>query len=222
MGKHRSEETELAVVDMILSGNTAKETAAAFGYKSVTSVYVICKKHGYNLSQKSKDKHREIISMRKAGYSYTEIADILGTDHGTIHYACKGIVVLERKEQRICRRCGAEFFCHPNSKQRFCTVRCSEAAYHEAHDIDRRQRKKKAVVDRDINLASVFERDNGVCYICGNPCDFNDYIIKNGKRCACGNYPSIDHVIPLAKGGLHAWENVRLAHIGCNSRKGIR
>ena len=34
------------------------------------------------------------------------------------------------------------------------------------------------------------------------------------------NYPTIDHVMPLAKGGMHSWDNVRLAHHGCNSAKG--
>ena len=33
-------------------------------------------------------------------------------------------------------------------------------------------------------------------------------------------YPSIDHVIPLSKGGTHSWDNVKLAHFSCNSAKG--
>lgn len=221
MGKHHNTEKELAVVDMILAGNTVKKTADAFGYKSLTSVYSICKKYGNALSDKSKEKHREIISLRKAGFSFTEIEKLLGVDQATICYACKNIVAPERKEQRSCERCGKAFECHPNSKQRFCTVKCSEAAYHEKHDVDRRIRKKLATIDHDITLTSVFNKDKGICYICGKPCDLNDYIVKDGRKRTLGNYPSIDHVVPLAKGGLHVWSNVRLAHIGCNSRKGI-
>jgi 5-methylcytosine-specific restriction endonuclease McrA len=33
---------------------------------------------------------------------------------------------------------------------------------------------------------------------------------------------SFDHVIPLAKGGPHSMDNVKLSHFGCNSRKGAR
>ena len=33
-------------------------------------------------------------------------------------------------------------------------------------------------------------------------------------------YPSIDHVKPISKGGLHEWGNVQLAHFSCNSKKG--
>ena len=33
------------------------------------------------------------------------------------------------------------------------------------------------------------------------------------------NYPSIDHIIPVSRGGLHSWDNVRLAHFLCNAVK---
>ena len=45
---------------------------------------------------------------------------------------------------------------------------------------------------------------------------------KFGVTIVGKQYPSIDHVIPLAKGGLHAWSNVKLAHKGCNEQKGDR
>jgi 5-methylcytosine-specific restriction endonuclease McrA len=32
-------------------------------------------------------------------------------------------------------------------------------------------------------------------------------------------YGSIDHVLPVSKGGTHTWNNVRLAHRGCNMAK---
>ena len=54
----------------------------------------------------------------------------------------------------------------------------------------------------------------------GNRGAQNFYI---NNRFICGNnYPTIDHVIPLAKGGMHSWDNVRLAHHNCNSIKGDR
>lgn len=36
----------------------------------------------------------------------------------------------------------------------------------------------------------------------------------------CGpKYPSIDHIIPISKGGAHTWENVQVAHFECNPNK---
>lgn len=40
--------------------------------------------------------------------------------------------------------------------------------------------KKECVVDKDISLQSLYKRDNGVCYICGRLCDWNDYIVRDG------------------------------------------
>jgi 5-methylcytosine-specific restriction endonuclease McrA len=34
--------------------------------------------------------------------------------------------------------------------------------------------------------------------------------------------PTVDHIIPLARGGSHTWDNVQLAHHLCNSLKGDR
>ena len=44
-----------------------------------------------------------------------------------------------------------------------------------------------------------------------------DGLIENGhiKRL----YPTIDHIIPLSKGGTHTWNNVQLAHMCCNAGK---
>lgn len=33
---------------------------------------------------------------------------------------------------------------------------------------------------------------------------------------------SLDHVIPLAAGGPHTPENLQLAHLRCNAKKGAR
>lgn len=75
------------------------------------------------------------------------------------------------------------------------------------------------MVDKDITLQGLFKRDQGVCHICGLRCLWDDYITRDGVV-ICGEwYPSIDHVIPLAKGGYHSWENVKLAHRRCNTIK---
>lgn len=74
---------------------------------------------------------------------------------------------------------------------------------------------KTSEYDEGITLKKVRAKYHDVCQICGLMVD--DTAIVNGhiKRL----YPTIDHIIPLSKGGTHTWENVRLAHMSCNAGK---
>ena len=74
----------------------------------------------------------------------------------------------------------------------------------------------------NIKLIKVIQRDDNTCYICGGKCDAFDCWYKNGKVVVGDAYPSIDHVVPLVKGGTHTWDNVRLAHKKCNTLKAGR
>ena len=78
-----------------------------------------------------------------------------------------------------------------------------------------RAKKKGVPYERGITLRKLIERDGLQCAICGLVCAYE------------GNpqaplYPSIDHIIPMAKGGGHTWDNVQVAHRQCNSYKGAR
>ena len=42
---------------------------------------------------------------------------------------------------------------------------------------------------------------------------------EEGYFIAGNSYPSIDHIIPVSRGGTHTWDNVQLAHRYCNSIK---
>lgn len=68
-------------------------------------------------------------------------------------------------------------------------------------------------------LPEVYERNKGVCHICGDLCDWNDKIEKDGVTVYGDLYPSRDHVQPKSKGGVNSWDNIKLAHRICNSRK---
>jgi len=113
----------------------------------------------------------------------------------------------------ICAVCG-EMFTTLNPVQKTCSKECGKR-----YNYARKQRRvpKDKLIDKDITLEALYRRDSGVCYLCGGMCDWND---RDAEHNRCGaTYPSIDHVIPLAKGGTHAWDNVRLAHLGCNIAK---
>jgi hypothetical protein len=86
-------------------------------------------------------------------------------------------------------------------------------------DNDRRRAKKYGVeYDSSITLKKLVARDGLRCAICGGMCDWSD--TKWGY--SGPTYPSKDHIIPMAKGGPHIWENMQVAHVMCNSEKGDR
>ena len=117
----------------------------------------------------------------------------------------------------FCKSCGL-IMCG-RSRANWCDD-CRRKHENKNKDISRRIKIKNACVDSDIDLDSLLRRDGYVCHICGGLCDKNDFIMKNGAKVTGNNYPSIDHVVPLAKGGLHSWNNVKVAHRICNSLKG--
>jgi len=56
----------------------------------------------------------------------------------------------------------------------------------------------------------VRERDGDNCWRCGHP------MVFDGPRPNEGRAATVEHVVPLAKGGTWAIENLRLCHVGCN------
>ena len=111
----------------------------------------------------------------------------------------------------VCIVCGKEYETY-NPAQKTCSKECGKKL---AHAHKHKRIPKSQLVDKDITLEALYRRDSGVCYLCGKKCDWND---KTDKSVGPA-YPSIDHMIPIAKGGLHAWTNVKLAHFECNWKK---
>lgn len=126
---------------------------------------------------------------------------------------------------KTCKECGSTFH-SVSTTALYCSDRCRR----------RRQNRRKSSFTSDnfrhyyhvkygdeyrkhydpsITLKKLYERDGGICQICGEPCDWDD--MEWG--CHGPTYPSLDHIIPRSKGGDHKWENVQLAHCICNSRK---
>lgn len=77
-----------------------------------------------------------------------------------------------------------------------------------------RARKRRALVER-FSEREIYERDRWRCQICS---EFIDSQLEHPNPFS----PSIDHRIPLARGGDHSRANCQAAHLICNVRKGVR
>jgi 5-methylcytosine-specific restriction endonuclease McrA len=64
-----------------------------------------------------------------------------------------------------------------------------------------------------INVRKVYVRDAWICGICGE-------LIDKDARFPLPMSPSVDHIVPLTKGGAHLYANVQAAHLRCNIAKG--
>jgi len=118
----------------------------------------------------------------------------------------------------ICERCGKKYFGRPNRK--YCSAECASRQSDSNKSHLRRLRINNNYHD-NISTILLAKRDKDVCWICKKKVDWQDFTInENGYRVTGKNYPSQDHVVPLAKGGTHTWDNVRLAHFKCNTEKG--
>jgi 5-methylcytosine-specific restriction endonuclease McrA len=68
----------------------------------------------------------------------------------------------------------------------------------------RRVRLRAALVEK-VDALLVWERDAGLCGICGEAADPTDW--------------HLDHIVPVSRGGEHSYANVQVTHPFCNRRK---
>lgn len=80
----------------------------------------------------------------------------------------------------------------------------------------KRVRRERALLSGEVvRLVDVAERDGHRCQLCGRA-------VRPSLAHPHPMSASLDHVVPLSKGGEHTMANVQLAHLDCNMRKGNR
>ena len=143
------------------------------------------------------------------------------------------ITLKESQEPKICACCGEQFFsqyavalyCSDKCKKKAKRLRykernpekaveCRKKYTQDKHYIQR-ARKYGCAYEYGITRAKVAKRDNNVCQICGKVCNPLDKTWGDFGP----DYPTLDHIIPLSKGGPHLWGNVQCACGECNSSK---
>ena len=115
------------------------------------------------------------------------------------------IKVVERMlpNGKECHNCGAEL---TGKQAKFCGEPCNNQ--HKK----RRRRARKAGARGKIKEIRIFERDKWQCWICGRK-------TRRTNNQTDPKQATIDHVIPLSKGGQHTAENVACACRSCNVKK---
>ena len=140
--------------------------------------------------QRAKEKERQRIIEREVSQFFKPI---------------KKYKQIKAKE---CPICGCFFY----EGKIHCSEDCSAEARKHYDNTKKRRRYIKSWTpeSKTISLRKLYERDDGVCWLCGERCNYDAGTNDN-------DYPSIDHVVPIAMGGKDEWKNIRLAHRYCNS-----
>lgn len=86
----------------------------------------------------------------------------------------------------------------------------------KAHTIMRRDIARSGQPGEEINVREVADAFGWICQLCGEPIDPE---IKHRQWDAEPMGLSLDHIVPLSRGGLHVRTNVQPAHHLCNVRK---
>lgn len=115
---------------------------------------------------------------------------------------------------------GERFYCDCGADMRRGSMRCPTCAYairlRRAKDGQHRRRAAiNGATHEPIDSLKVYERDEWQCGLCQQPVD-RDTAWPDVMSA------SLDHVVPLAIGGTHTYDNVQLAHLTCNTSKGHR
>lgn len=100
-----------------------------------------------------------------------------------------------------CAWCGAEFTVQGQPAARYCSRKCRARSHGKGFHITRRAR------------LAIYARDGATCQLCLEPVDLT---LSPGDIWSA----TLDHIVPQSKGGTHEPENLRLAHLWCNSVRG--
>jgi 5-methylcytosine-specific restriction endonuclease McrA len=111
---------------------------------------------------------------------------------------------------------------HNKTPERVAYMAAYRPAYYESNReayvenaAARRSRERAAFVDKGITVRALRKRH-------GDQCVFCDVTMLFGKAVPTKHHPqlaTLEHMIPLTRGGKHSWDNARLSCYACNTRK---
>ncbi len=121
--------------------------------------------------------------------------------------------LLKKSAQWECIECGNPFQpeCFRPDLVKYCRIKCKKVRENRIRNQKKRLPSKKNYVE-DINPRVLFEKDKGICQLCG--LKINQNVEWPDPRSA-----TIDHIIPVSEGGKNSYENAQLTCLKCNNDK---
>lgn len=167
----------------------------------------------YSPSKGQTDDLRECKRCKK------EYKPKLRTESFFCSRACKDLyrkeedkrVRVASKPERVCVGCENIIPKTARADKKWCSEECSLKARSHTMNIQRRIRTSEDV--QEFKRSEIYERDGWICQLCKKA--VNPKLTFPNPACA-----SLDHVIPLSRGGGHKTTNVQLAHLRCNTSRG--
>ena len=86
------------------------------------------------------------------------------------------------------------------------------------HSHRRKARKLETVIEKGISKSALKKKFGTKCYYCKKEMDFSVGVGRKFNK----DMATIEHLIPLARGGEHTWENTVLACRHCNISKNAK
>lgn len=192
---------------------------------SPSTVVNLMRRRGYLVPKTQRGKvskadKLEMLRLANEGLTTYQLGGMYGVSHATVSGWLRDLGLKRTRgshpktKDAVCDYCGCKFKPTRNN-QRYCSSRCRNLSFGNGSSV-KRARKYGVLYDRTINLKRLIERDGLRCSICGKTCDMDDKQWGDFGP----DYPTIDHIVPLSKGGPHLWSNVQVACAECNIAKG--
>lgn len=124
-------------------------------------------------------------------------------------------LISQTPEKRIVATVRTKQWCKDNPEQR----RKNRQAWFKANPEkraatgQRRRARERGVPSEFVTVLELLREQDSCCHIC-------DQFIDSSIKMPDPQSPTIDHLIPLARGGTGLRDNLKAAHMRCNSIKG--
>jgi len=163
---------------------------------SMSTQYIPSENKAAAATARYRARHPEKIAAASAAYRAANREKILEKK--------KAYWISHREERLAYAR--AYRLAHPEVRKAYSTTERELAASRERRHL--RRTRQASVPSERVDVSVLLERDRGLCGICGKK-------VKRGDV-------SLDHILPVSRGGPHTYANVRVAHLRCNMLRGNR
>lgn len=151
------------------------------------------------ISARYRDENRDRIREQQREYWFRR-----GKDRATEREQRPGMGEKRRARKRAYRKANPELWAK-YERIRYERMTPKQARLRAATSRIRYRARMAGATVEPVNYAEVIRRNGNVCYLCGTTLEPKAI--------------TVDHVVPLARGGKHSYANLRVACMPCNRSK---